>query len=190
MTDELIKIGTIVAPHGLKGEVKVRTNSDFPERFKNPGKRWLKRPHEEELELVTLKKGYYVPGKNLYIVKLKEITDRNQAEALRKSQLFAQKRDRPYLENNEHHVSDLVNLTVIDQQTGTTIGQVLDIYRAGNDLLMVELEPSFIEQHLADYQSPKTQVFIPFVQDLVPVVDIDKGEIEVTLPPGLLTLNN
>lgn len=179
MTEDLIEIGTIVAPHGIKGEVKVYPDSDFPERFETPGKRWLKRPNVEELELVTLKKGYYLSGKHRYVLTLKEVTDRDQAEALKKSKLFAC--DRPQLQEDEYHVSDLINLKVIDKQTGKLMGTVVDIYRAGNDLLVVQLDQQFAEE-----MGSKHKVLIPFVKALVPIVDIKQEQLEVTLPSGLL----
>ena len=184
MTEELIEIGTIISPHGIKGEVKVYPDSDFPERFETPGKRWLKRPNVEELELVTLKKGYYLPGKHRYVLTLKEVRDRNQAEALKKSKLFAQKRDRPQLAENEYHVADLIDLKVIDQETGNYLGTVVDLYSAGNDLLVVRLDEPFSET-----SSSSKQVLIPFVKEIVPVVDFKQKELKVSLPPGLLDLN-
>ncbi|NBD33659.1 MAG: ribosome maturation factor RimM [Cyanobacteria bacterium] len=186
--EELIEIGTIVSPHGIKGEVKIYTDSDFPERFEKPGKRLLKRPNEKELDWVTVKQGYYLPGKKLYVVSFKEITDRNQAEALRQSKLFVEKRDRPQLEANEYHVNDLIGLAVINQETGEKIGQVVDIYPAGNDLLVVELEPEFLEANFPQQSKQKSKVLIPFVTDIVPVVAIAQGKLEVTLPAGLLEL--
>jgi len=186
--EELIEIGTIVSPHGIKGEVKVYTDSDFPERFEKPGKRLLKRPNEKELDWITLKRGYYLPGKKLYVVSFEEITDRNQAEALRQSKLFVEKRDRPQLEENEYHVDDLIGLAVINQETGEKIGQVVDIYPAGNDLLVVELEPEFLEANFPQQSKQKNKVLIPFVTDIVPIVAINQGKLEVSLPAGLLEL--
>lgn len=186
--EDLIEIGTIVSPHGIKGEVKIYTDSDFSERFEKPGKRLLKRPNEKEFDWITLKRGYYLPGKKLYVVSFEEITDRNQAEALRQSKLFVEKRDRPQLEENEYHVDDLINLAVINQETGEKIGQVVDIYPAGNDLLVVELEPEFLEAHFPQQSKQKNKVLIPFVAEIVPIVAIGQGKLEVCLPAGLLEL--
>jgi len=187
MTEDLIEIGTIVAPHGIKGEVKVYTDSDFPERFKKPGKRLLKRPNQDHYEWVTLQRGYYLPGKNMYVVRFEEVTNRNDAETLRKGKLFVEKRDRPRLEDNEYHFDDLINLAVIDQETAEMIGEVVDIYVAGNDLLVVKLEDSFLEKQVSAPQHK--QVLIPFVEEIVPVVDLENGKLELKLPPGLLELN-
>ncbi len=186
--EELIEIGTIVSPHGIKGEVKVYTDSDFPERFEKPGKRLLKRPNEKELDWITLKRGYYLPGKKLYVVSFEEITDRNQAEALRQSKLFVEKRDRPQLEDNEYYVDDLIDLAVINQEMGEQIGQVVDIYPAGNDLLVVELDPEFLEANFPQQSKQKNKVLIPFVAEIVPIVAIAQGKLEVCLPAGLLEL--
>ena len=39
--DDWLEIGKIVSPQGLTGELRVYPNTDFPERFEEPGKRWL-----------------------------------------------------------------------------------------------------------------------------------------------------
>ena len=78
-----LEIGTIVAPRGLKGELKVLSSTDFPERFENPGKRWLQASNQSDPQPIELISGKAVAGKNLYIVRLKGIDNRNQAEDLR-----------------------------------------------------------------------------------------------------------
>ena len=52
--DDWLEIGKIVSPQGLIGELRVYPNTDFPERFEEPGKRWLLRPGETELQPVEL----------------------------------------------------------------------------------------------------------------------------------------
>ena len=41
---ESIEVGTITSPQGLKGELRVYSDSDFPERFTKAGTRWLQHP--------------------------------------------------------------------------------------------------------------------------------------------------
>ena len=60
-----LTIGRIVAPQGLRGEVRVNPSSDFPERFIKPGPRWLQAEEEEPLEM-ELKSGRQIPGKSIY----------------------------------------------------------------------------------------------------------------------------
>lgn len=170
-----LTIGQIVAPQGLRGEMRVNPSSDFPERFLVPGPRWLRRPRQAEPEVVELERGRAIAGKNLYIVQLAGVTSREQAEALRGCELLVPASDRPQLEEGEFHVLDLVDLTVIDQVSGASLGTVRDVISAGNDLLVVELTDG-------------REVYIPFVEAIVPVVDLEQQQIEVTPPPGLLDL--
>jgi 16S rRNA processing protein RimM len=195
--DDWLEIGTIVAPQGLNGEMRVYSNSDFPERFEVPGQRWLLRPNQIEPEPVELLKGRYVPGKGIYIVQLAGVEDRNQVEALRDCKLMVPASDRPPLEDDEYHVRDLIGLQVVNQLTGETLGVVVDLIPAGNDLLEVRLpqppDSPDIEEIQPENQKPRSQpatVLIPFVKEIVPVVDLQQGRIEVTPPPGLLDLSN
>ncbi|MEB3283186.1 MAG: ribosome maturation factor RimM [Lyngbya sp.] len=197
---EWIEIGKIVAAQGLYGEVRVLPNSDFPERFLEPGKRWLLQPGQPEPQPIELLGGRLIPGKNLYVVELQGIESREQAEALRDSTLFVSKSDRPHLEENEFYLLDLIGLQVFNQLTQNVIGIVIALVPAGNDLLEVELyssaleKPSDSDQVSAEHpptsrkkrqQKPKT-VLIPFVEEIVPVVDFKKGQIEITPPEGLI----
>lgn len=198
-SDDWLEIGTIVAPQGLKGEVRVYPNSDFPERFETPGQRWLLYPNAREPQPITLLGGRYIPDKGLYIIKFEGVQDRNQAEALRGCQLLVLASDRPVLGEDEYHVLDLIGLEVFDQLTGATVGKVVDIIPAGNDLLEVEPPPApetdgTSGQAVASRQKkpkpkPPTTILIPFVKAIVPVVDLQSGRIEITPPPGLLEIN-
>jgi 16S rRNA processing protein RimM len=207
VSDEWLEVGTIVSPQGLQGEVKVLSLSDFPERFIKKGERWLRSPKGETPQLVNLKYGRNIPGKNLYIVKLAEINSREQAEALKNYKLLVPIGDRVPLAKDEYHVADLIDLEVYLQETGELVGYVRDIFSTGHDLLEVELIPKLIPEILSEtlpeilpeteeviaemetvtQKKPKT-ILIPFVMTIVPIVDIVNKRIEITPPPGLLDL--
>ena len=203
VSDEWLEVGTIVSPQGLQGEVKVLSLSDFPERFEKKGQRWLRSPKGETPQLVNLKYGRNIPGKNLYIVKLAEINSREQAETLRNYKLLVPISDRVAIAKDEYHVADLIDLEVYLQETGELVGHVRDIFSTGHDLLEVELIPKLIpevvsetlpemEEAIAEEEKvvnkkPKT-ILIPFVMKIVPVVDIANKRIEITPPAGLLDL--
>ncbi|MBX2865742.1 MAG: ribosome maturation factor RimM [Leptolyngbyaceae cyanobacterium MAG.088] len=177
-----LAIGRIVGPHGLNGEVRVYPDSDFPERFEQPGDRWLLKPGASQPEPITLVKGRFQEGKGLYILKLGGIDSRDQAEALRNTQLLVAADDRLPLEPGEFHVGDLMGLAVILQATGENLGTVIDVYRAGNDLLEVALDTDSSEPVKT---TPRT-VLIPFVEAIVPVVDLKQRRVEITPPAGLI----
>ena len=210
---EWIEIGKIVAAQGLDGEVRVYPDSDFPERFIEPGKRWILRPNKSEPEPIEFLGGRYIPGKGLYAVEVEGVEDRDGAEALRGCKLFVEKTDRPYLEPDEFYVQDLIGMEVFNQLTGEILGKVSDIIPAGNDLLEVETNLTPPETVVAKLEKPKqpetpkanadprntrpprktrvkqpksTKILIPFVEEIVPIVDLQQGRIEILPPPGLL----
>lgn len=202
---EWLEIGKIVAPQGLKGEVRVYPNSDFPERFEEPGQRWLLRPGEEP-QPIELLAGRYIEGKGLYVLQLAGVKDRSQAEALQGCLLMVPQNDRPQLAEDEYHVLDLIGLEVFNQLTQEVLGTVVDVLSAGNDLLEVQLQPQAIaptteksddiaqvtkagkkSKSQPKSAKPKT-VLIPFVKVIAPVVDLKAGRIEIAPPPGLLEL--
>ena len=173
-----LEIGKIVAAQGLKGEVRVYPDSDFPERFEQPGTRWLLPVGATEPQAIELVKGRYLHGKGLYVLQLAGVDDRNQAEALQGCKLLVPESDRPQLEEGEFHVIDLIGLEVFDQATQTLLGTVTDVLAAGNDLLEVTLSQP---------KNPKQPtVLVPFVNEIVPVVDLVSRKVEITPPPGLI----
>lgn len=200
---EWIEIGTIVAPQGLYGELRVYPNSDFPERFLREGTRWLQDPDTGDIEAKELLGGRYIPGKNLYVIALEDIEDRSSAEALRDYRILVPKSDRPELEEGEFHVADLLDLEVYLQQTGENIGIVTEIFNTGHDLLEVTLhkqpEPKPVtnpdlsqisrRSKRKKYKQKKTKpvtILIPFVTEIVPIVDIENNRIEINPPEGLI----
>lgn len=204
--NEWLEVGTITSPQGLKGELRVYPDSDFPERFTQAGTRWLQHPDTSEISEVKLLGGRLISGKNLYVIKLAGVEDRNQAEAYRNYKLLVSKSDRPHLKQDEYHVSDLVGLEVYHQETGENIGVVIDMYTAGNDLLEIQLhrQPEQVAKANRDlsqisriskrkkYRSKPERpvtVFIPLVKEIVPIVDIAKRRLEISPPDGLLEIN-
>ena len=169
--NELMVVGKLVAAQGLKGELRVLPLSDFPERFTQAGARWLQR-RNDPARPVELLGGRQLPGKELFVVRLAGIDSREAAEALVGEQLLVPASNRPKLAKGEFHLLDLVGLEV--RLDGKAIGRVSDLIHAGNDLLEIELE--------------SRKVLIPFVQAIVPEVQLEAGWIGITPPPGLLDL--
>jgi 16S rRNA processing protein RimM len=177
--DGWMEIGSIVGAQGIKGEVKVYPNSDFPERFEQAGERWLWGDRDTEPRSIQLHKGYEIPGRGLYVVQLEGIVDRNQAENLRGQMLVLPITDRPQLRSEEYHSQDLIDLPVFHQITGAQIGIVADIFTAGHEILVV---------NAPNADGKTVEVMIPFVKAIVPVVNIADRRIEVLPPPGLLEI--
>ncbi|MGD1865455.1 MAG: ribosome maturation factor RimM [Phormidesmis sp.] len=220
-SEDWLLIGRIVGAHGLNGHVKVYPESDFPERFVEPGERWIQKPGKEPTP-VKITSGRYLEGTKNYLVKLADINNRNQAEDLRSSQLLVPANNLLPLDPGEFHVNDLIGLTVVVQADETELGVITNVFTTGHDLLEVTLHKQTTETELEKTDSsknieeeyiekessirakaaeklrrkakrsrkkkkPKT-LLIPFVEDIVPVVDISSGRIEITPPIGLIDL--
>ena len=192
---DLLVVGRLVAAQGLAGELRVLPLSDFPQRFTSPGPRWLQAPGKPALA-VELRSGRQLPGKELFVVRFAGIDSRDAAEALVGQELLVPAADRPPLEEGEFHLLDLVGLEVrllagalhantdsvaTEGGADTVIGRVFDLIHAGNDLLEVDLTAA------APGEGGR-RVFIPFVEAIVPVVNLAEGWIGITPPPGLLEL--
>ncbi|MCC0177211.1 ribosome maturation factor RimM [Waterburya agarophytonicola K14] len=203
---EWLEVGTITSPQGLKGELRVYPDSDFPERFIQAGKRWVRDPKTSQVKEVQLRGGRYIAGKNLYVIKLEGVESRETAEEFRDYELLVDKSDRPKLKNDEYHVSDLVGLEVYHQETQENLGVVIDLYSAGNDLLEIQLhkQPELEVKQDTDLSQisrrskrkkyrPKSNkpltIFIPFVREIVPIVDISNNKIEISPPDGLINIH-
>ena len=78
---EWLTVGLITSCHGINGQVKVKSLSDFEERFLKPGVRWLQKENEPPHK-IELNSGFKQPGKETFIIKIKGINNRNNAEKL------------------------------------------------------------------------------------------------------------
>jgi 16S rRNA processing protein RimM len=185
---ELMTIGYIVNPQGLKGDVRVFPETDFPARFLKPGPRWMKRKGSPTAEPIELVSGRFLDNKGLYVLHFEGIDDRDKAEDLRGAELLVPESERVPLPKGQFHILDLIGLAVVVQATGETIGTITDVMSLGNDLLQVKRVEKPIVEGEAPSSRPSTPLLIPFVEAIVPVVDVPGGKVEITPPPGLLDL--
>ncbi len=174
--NEWLVVGLITSCHGIQGQVKVKSLSDFEERFLKPGMRWLQKENEppSEIELIS---GFKQPGKETFIIKFQGINNRNNAEQLKKYKILVKTNKLPKLRKEEYHLLELINLQV--KTVGNDeliIGKVTNLENEKNNLLVIEL-----------FKNQK-KVLIPFVKEIVPVVDIKNNFLIINPPKGLLEL--
>ena len=170
-------VGLITSCHGIKGQVKVKSLSDFEERFLKPGIRWLQKENEPPSK-IELTSGFKQPGKEIFIVKLQGINTRSEAEQLKKFKILVKTNKLPKLKKEEFHLLELVNLQVkiLENNELKIIGKVINLENEKNNLLIIEL-----------FKNQK-KVLIPFVKEIVPVVDIKNNFLIIKPPKGLLEL--
>ena len=175
--NEWLTVGFITSCHGINGQVKVKSLSDFEERFLKPGIRWLQKEDEppSKIELIS---GFKQPGKETFIVKLNGINTRNQAERIKKFKILVKTNKLPKLKKEEFHLLELVNLDVKTSENDElkTIGKVINLENEKNNLLVIELFKN------------RKKVLVPFVTEIVPLVDIKNNFLIINPPNGLLEL--
>ena len=175
--NELLVVGLITSCHGINGQVKIKSLSDFEERFLKPGIRWLQKENEHPTKIELLS-GFKQPGKETFIVKLKGINTRDHAEQLKKFKILVKTDKLPKLEREEFHLLELLNLEVktLENDKLKTIGKVVNLENEKNNLLVIEL-----------FKNQK-EVYVPFVKEIVPLVDIKNNFLIINPPKGLLEL--
>ena len=175
--DEWLIVGLITSCHGINGQVKVKSLSDFEERFIKPGLRWLQKEneHPSKIELIS---GFKNPGKETFILRFKGISTRNHAEKLKNCKILVKTNKLPKLNKEEFHLLELINLQVkiLENEELKIIGKVIDLENEKNNLLVIEL--------LKDQK----KVLVPFVKEIVPLIDIKNNFIMINPPKGLLEL--
>jgi len=175
--NEWLIVGLITSCHGIKGQVKVKSLSDFEERFLKPGIRWLQKDDEPPSK-IELTSGFKQPGKETFIVTLKGVKTRNHAEQLKKYKILVKTNQLPKLEKDEFHLLELINLDVktLENDELKTIGKVINLDNEKNNLLVIEL-----------FENQK-KFLIPFVKEIVPLIDIKSNFLVINPPKGLLEL--
>lgn len=159
-----ILIGRIGAPHGVRGDVLVRSFAEAPAAIASYGPLQTedgKRTFELKIVRVTAKG---------IVARIKGIDDRNGVEALKGLALYVERARLPAAAAGEFYRADLVGLRALDPE-GRALGSVVavDNYGAG-DILEVRLDGQ-----------PETEL-IPFSDAFVPAVDVAGGTITI-MPP-------
>jgi len=156
-------LGAVIAAHGIKGEVKVKTFTSSPEALSAYGP--LATDSGHALTIVALNP---VKGDEA-IVRFQGIDDRNAAENLKGRQLFVARASLPEPEADEFYLADLVGLRVEDR-AGTHLGKVRAIHNFGaGDIIELERAGGGTE-------------FIPFNSSVTREIDVAKGRIVIEPP--------
>lgn len=169
--DELhgrLAVARVVAPHGIRGEVKAELLTDFPERFRRL-KRVFVGASDRTLHLVRHRLDE--DGRFVYL-SFAEITDRTAAEALRNQLLTIPESEAMPLPEGHYYVYQIIGLWVITD-TGEALGRVRDVLHTGaNDVYVID--------------GPRGEVLLPAIPEVILNVDLERGILRVHLLEGLL----
>ncbi|TWP35568.1 ribosome maturation factor RimM [Leekyejoonella antrihumi] len=164
-----VVVARIGKPLGLKGEVTVRVHTDLPQERFAVGAVLATDPADRGPLTI---RGARMQGM-IQVLAFDEAHDREGAEALRGTTLLAPAD--AVEEDDAWYESDLLGLTVVTVD-GAIVGQVSGLQdRPAQDLLEVTLVGG-------------GTAYVPFVEQIVPEVDVAGGRVVIDPPPGLLEL--
>lgn len=165
---EFLEVGKIINTHGLRGDVKIVTWTDYPEDFEEIDKVYIRRKTGDEVLTITNIKYQ----KNNIIVKFKEIADINEAEKYKNLVVWADREDLPQLPEGAHYIADLIGLDVVDED-GNLVGKLVDVFNTGaNDIYDVK-------------RDGKKNLLLPVIDEVVKDIDLDAKKITVHIMEGL-----
>lgn len=171
-----LRVGRLVKAHGLKGALKLELYTDSPDqRFRAGQELELQVPESSEWFGKTVKVAELRFYNQAPVLFLEGIQDRSQAETLVKAILLIETDLEQLPEDPEAwYDHQLVGLTALVREE--VVGKVIRVdHLPAQDLLAIETSTG--------------EVLVPFVKQIVPLVDIQKGQVVLTPPAGLFEVN-
>jgi 16S rRNA processing protein RimM len=159
-------VAQVLAPHGIRGEVKCRVITDFPKQRFRRGNTVLIDGESHVIERARLQ------GESV-LLKLKDIADRTAAETLRNRDVQIRPEDAVALPKGQFYWHQVIGLRVEDATTRELLGEVTDIIETGaNDVYVVK--------------SQRGEILVPAIKDVVKEIDPSAGRMLIEPLPGML----
>ncbi len=146
-----MKIGVIVKPQGIKGEVKVQSLTDDVNRFKNLKKVYI---DGEERKILSVKVGV-----DCAFLAISGIADRNAAELYRGKYILVDRENAAPLQKGRYFITDIIGCA-LKTDLGNSVGEIVDVTLAHTDIFTVKCADGRVLR-------------FPFLKDLVVSVDIE-----------------
>lgn len=171
---EYLNVGKIVNTHGIRGEVRVISQTDFAEeRYEKGATLILFRDRKAPLELTVAS---HRKHKNFDLLTFEGYPNINDVEAFRDGVLKVSKDNLGTLEENEFYYHEIIGLEVVEDDK--VIGKVKEILSPGaNDVWVVQ-------------RQGKKDALIPYIESVVKDIDVANGRVTVETPEGLLDDEN
>ena len=172
MTEKLYTVGTIANTHGIRGELKVVSHTDFPEeRFAPKSSLFIQNPNNGQTILPPVERSRL--HKNVYMVKFVGLDNINDVEKYKGWLLKVSEENRDQLEEDEYYYSDIIGCQVVTDE-GEELGVIKEILAPGAN-------------HVWVVKRPKGQdVLLPVIDEVILKVDVASKMVTVHLMEGLI----
>ncbi|MFY0651051.1 MAG: 16S rRNA processing protein RimM [Cyclobacteriaceae bacterium] len=167
--EDCYQLGYVTKTHGLKGELQIFLDVDFPEQYKNLESMFVLRNNA----LVPFFLEYIQINGNKALLKIDEINDIEEARPLISSEVYLPLSFLPELENDQFYYHELIGFELLDGDK--TIGTVKNVYDLPN-------------QDLIEVDHNGKEVLVPLNDEVITKVDKQAMQVIAKLPDGLLEI--
>ncbi|WP_036255670.1 ribosome maturation factor RimM [Methylocapsa acidiphila] len=165
MVKDRILVGRFGAPHGVRGELRLKSFTSDPAAIAT----YAPLLDASGVRRFVIKAMRLVKD-DLFVARVAGVEDRDSASALTNVEIFVPREALPAAEDEEFYLADLVGLAAVDAEGGA-IGRVVDVLNFGaGDLL--EIAPA----------AGGETVLLPFTKEVVPEIDVSAGRLTIVPP--------
>lgn len=166
-----VVLGQVRRPHGVRGEVRVESFTDYPERMEQHDALYLAHSrttdHVQRWEVESVR-----PHKGVLLIKFVGCDDRQAAEELRGMLVQLPVEEAVPLEDEEYYYFQLEGMDV-ETETGEWLGRVAEVLEPGaHDVYVVV--------------GPRGEILLPAIEDVILELDLEAGKMLVRPLPGML----
>ena len=164
-SDVKVLIGRIVAPHGVRGDLRILPDTDRPEIFKKLKTIYI---GGKPCHLLSAR-----PHKNVYILHVEGVDDRNMAETLISKVVEVPFSELPQREEGSYYYFQLIGLQVVTED-GKAVGTVKEIIETGAN-------------NVYSISTPEgKEILLPAFRDCILDVNVDEKRMTIHVMEGLL----
>lgn len=156
---EFLLAGKLLKPHGLKGELWFKADTDFPDLFSKGCYVYVGKSYQKLL-IHTIRSA----GEKI-LISFEDITSKDTARQLTNQNVYLLKEQMPVLEDSVYHHHQLIGLSVINKKEEKYLGKIVEIIQTGaNDIYVVK--PDDLE---------KNETLIPAIEKYVLEINLETG---------------
>jgi len=171
-SEDLLLVGSVTRPHGLRGLLRIRSYAQSEKSFLNAGTVFLEtasgETHEHAVSSIS-------PHQRIFLLTLKGLDSLEEAEKYRGAAIFIRKDPASRETDDEYFWHEIIGMQVY-LKSGEYIGTVEQVIpTGGNDVFVVRKEES--------------EILIPGIHDVVREIDLEGKKMIIDAMEGMLELN-
>lgn len=169
--DDLLLIGFVAAPFGVRGQLKVKGFTDRPDHIARHVRTLYLQLGGEHTAYQLVRLHEHKPG--LLIMTLQGVGDRDAADALRGAEIYIREADAAPLGEDEYFIHQLIGLQAVTS-AGQALGTVREVLTTGAGEILVIARPA------------QADALVPMVRDFIAHLDLAAGQVTINPIEGLL----